>query len=333
MNRNLYDIIENSDLNMRSRIDLKKEIRSNKITDENALLIRIGQKKGEELKQVEEKLNNEKKISSTSHISNKSELKLKIEDEDYIPTKKELYSYVINSKTNQIFKDQMKKELSTTNDYRAIIQKVKNEEKRNKLILIVNKSDLLYSSKREIINQIRIDETTTKESVTNRINEYKIIEKEREKDEIKRKKRTEEKKMKKERENLIFKVNYSSLNYFSKKKLIEEVESCKNPDLYPLSINISSELKKENLYSYVDSLNIFAEGSEINYRSKVKLKNQIYEGKLLTKKEIDDARNKLIEKQELNKIKRKKPKKSYHMNYDGLYDDGRNFSYLGGWER
>ena len=41
MSRNLYGIIENSDLTMRSKIDLKKEIKSNKITDESTLLIRI----------------------------------------------------------------------------------------------------------------------------------------------------------------------------------------------------------------------------------------------------------------------------------------------------
>ena len=154
MSRNLYDIIENSDLTMRSRIDLKKEIKSNKITDENTLLIRINQKKEEELKQIEEKLNDDNNISSTNPISNKSGLKHKIEEGDYVPSTKELYSYVISSNTSQRFKDKMKKEIKTANEYQDIIQKVKEEENITKLISIVNKSDLSFSSKRKMINQI-----------------------------------------------------------------------------------------------------------------------------------------------------------------------------------
>ena len=125
---------------------------------------------------------------------------------------------------------------------------------------------------------------------------------------------------------MIFKVNSSSLNYFSKNKLIEEIRYCKNQDSYILPL--SSELKKEELYSYVDSLNIFAGWSEISRKSKTELKTQIYMGTLSTKEEIDDARNKLIREHELNKSKRKKHHKSYNS-----YNMNNNYSHYGGWER
>ncbi len=274
MSRNLYGIIENSDLTMRSRIDLKKEIKSNKITDENALLIRIDQKKEEEFKQSEEKLNDEKRISSNS-ISKKSELKHKIEEGDYVPSTKELYSYVINSNTSQRFKDKMKKEISSTYDYESIIKKVKEEEYKQKLIIKVNSSNINFSTKREYIKKINHEEIFGMELEKELIEEEKRIKVENEEEFRKRKE------IRKLKSYTIEKIN-NSQHIIYKSDIIEKINQGEIKTKEEVDNEINKQIRKMQSIEEVDE--------EINKQIR----------KIKTKKEVDKEINELI-----NEIKSK----------------------------
>ena len=341
MSRNLYDIIENSDLNMRSRIDLKKEIKSNKITDENTLLIRINQKKEEELKQIEERLNDENKSSIISPISNKSELKLKIEDENYAPTKKELYSYVINSKTNQRFKDRMKKEINNTEDYGNIMKKVNEEERKHKLISLVNSSNIEFSTKRKLINKINMNIIKSDTDLKTSIEDGKIkSEDEKRKEEKIRQTRflkSKENKNKNKKDRLKRIVDrgfvgssYRLIHNYSKELIKKDIEYNILTNEYEIFSKINSEAGKEPLYSYLDNLPNLTSGSSLNYPIKHKLKNLIYDGKLLTESEIDIEKERIIKKKVEAMNKKQKEKRNANI-YSGYYNG--NYSHLGGWER
>ena len=213
-------------------------------------------------------------------------------DSNRITTKKEAYSYLIHSKTSQRFKDRIKKEIDNSNDYETIIKKVKDEEKLLELISIVNKADILFSFKREIINQLRKGEVTNEISLINKIDYYKIkeldmIKKEEEK-EKERKEQIKQRELQKQKDDLIYKTKHSPLHSFSKNKLITEIKNNEINDLKQLSSKICSENKKIDLYRHVDDLELSKNGKYIDCPIKNQLKQEIFDGKLLSKLEINE---------------------------------------------
>ena len=132
------------------------------------------------------------------------------------------------------------------------------------------------------VNQISISDPNIKYEIIDKIEKGKLNNSTDINDEIKKLERglVEEK-----NEDFIFRVNSTSLNNFSKNKLIDEIKDNKFKDLNQLSSKIYSEYQKRELYSYVDNLDNYMKNINMNFDFKI-IRHDIYQGDLKTEGKI-----------------------------------------------
>ena len=222
-------------------------------------------------------------------------------------------------------------------DEKSLNSEIEEFETEQKFLNFFDGEEIINSSQKDILKiKIKNNEITNKETMQNEILILKKEEMEEKKLEIEKRKLGIEKekrmkiinkknKLKSNVDNGFVGNGHVRINKFSKEKLKGEIDSNKITDKNPLFLRMKNESKKRTLYSYVDSSNIFAKGSKMDYNAKLSLKNKIYENKIHTTKELDDEIFELTKEKE---IKKKSVKCFVTPKRYGIYQ-----SYGGGWER
>ena len=243
--------------------------------------------------------------------------------------------YELDESTQNFFKNKINN--LEIRDEKTLNSEIEEFEIEQKFLNFNDKDEMINSSQKDILKRkIRNNEIINKETMKNEILILKKEErKERELEIEKRKLEIE----KERRKKIINKKNklksnvesgfvgngYVKINKFSKEKLKEEIDSNKITNKNTLFLRMKKKKKKRELYTYVDSSNIFAKGSKRDYDEKLSLQNKIYENKISSKKEVDNEIFNLIKEKE---IRKKTVKGFVTPKQHGIYQ-----SYGGGWER